>query len=89
MYKHAFRNALIPIVTVIALRLRTLFTGAVLVESVFAWPGMGRLGYEAIMNYDYPVVMGVGVIATFLTLQKAKIFLLIEHIFQSFIPVHV
>ena len=65
---HALRNALLPIVTILGLTLPVLISGSFIFETIFAWPGMGRLGYEAIMNYDYPVVMGVGVIATLLTL---------------------
>ncbi len=65
---HAFRNALMPIVTIMGLTLPALISGSFIFETIFAWPGMGRLGYEAIMNYDYPVVMGVAAIATFLTL---------------------
>jgi len=66
--RHALRNALLPIVTIMGLTLPALVSGSFIFETIFAWPGMGRLGYEAIMNYDYPVVMGVGVIAIFLTL---------------------
>ncbi|MFC1548978.1 ABC transporter permease [Candidatus Omnitrophota bacterium] len=65
---HALRNALMPIVTIMGLTLPALISGSFIFETIFAWPGMGRLGYEAIMNYDYPVVMGVAVMATFLTL---------------------
>ena len=65
---HVLRNALLPIITIMGLTLPGLISGSFIFETIFAWPGMGRLGYEAIMNYDYPVVMGVGVIATFLTL---------------------
>jgi peptide/nickel transport system permease protein len=65
---HALRNALLPIVTIMGLTLPGLISGSFIFETIFAWPGMGRLGYQAIMSYDYPVVMGVGVIASFLTL---------------------
>ena len=65
---HILRNGLLPIVTVLGLTLPVLISGSFIFESIFAWPGMGRLGYEAIMGYDYPVVMGIGVIATLLTL---------------------
>ncbi len=62
--KHAFRNALIPIVTVTGLQFGTLLGGAVLTESVFAWPGIGRLMVESIIARDYPVVqMAVLVVA--------------------------
>lgn len=56
--KHAFRNALIPIITVTGLQLGTLLGGAVMTESVFAWPGIGRLMVESITARDYPVVQG-------------------------------
>jgi peptide/nickel transport system permease protein len=55
---HALRNALIPILTVIGNNFAALLTGAVLTETVFAWPGIGRAMVEAISQYDYPVVMG-------------------------------
>jgi peptide/nickel transport system permease protein len=65
---HIIRNALLPVITILGLTLPYLISGSFIIESIFAWPGMGRLGYEAIMNYDYPVIMGTGVIAVFLTL---------------------
>lgn len=68
IFKHALRNALIPIVTLLGLMLPELIGGAFIFETIFAYPGMGRLGYEAIMARDYPVIMGVGTIAAFLTL---------------------
>jgi peptide/nickel transport system permease protein len=69
IWVHVLRNALLPIVTIMGLALPALVSGSFIFETIFSWPGMGRLGYEAIMSYDYPVVMGVGVIATFLTLS--------------------
>jgi peptide/nickel transport system permease protein len=54
--RHAFRNALLPLITVIALEIPTLFAGSVLVETVFAWPGLGRLLFDSIGARDYPVV---------------------------------
>ncbi len=58
VFKHALRNALIPIATLAGLYLPFLFSGAVFIETVFAWPGMGRLIVDAITARDYPVVMG-------------------------------
>lgn len=58
VYKHALRNALIPVTTVVALRLPMLFSGAVVTETIFAWPGMGRLLVTAIFERDFPVVQG-------------------------------
>jgi peptide/nickel transport system permease protein len=56
---HALRNALLPVVTIIGLNIRTLIAGAVLTETVFAWPGIGRLTYDSILTRDYPVLMGI------------------------------
>lgn len=60
--KHALSNALIPIVTLIALDLPYIFTGAVLIESIFAWPGMGRLYYQSAVDRDYPLLLAVLII---------------------------
>ena len=56
LYRHALRNALIPVVTLISLDLSRLLGGAVVVESIFAWPGVGRLVVEAIRTVDFPIV---------------------------------
>ena len=58
LWHHALRNALIPIVTVAGTRFGTQLAGAVLVEVVYAWPGIGRLVFDAIGNRDYPVIQG-------------------------------
>jgi peptide/nickel transport system permease protein len=57
--KHALRNTLIPIVTVIGLQFGNLLAGAVLVETVFSWPGLGRLVFDSILRRDYPTLMAV------------------------------
>jgi ABC-type dipeptide/oligopeptide/nickel transport system permease component len=54
--KHTLRNAALPIITITGLQLGTLLGGAVVTETVFAWPGMGRLAIQSIYNRDYPVV---------------------------------
>jgi ABC-type dipeptide/oligopeptide/nickel transport system permease component len=59
VYKHALRNAVLPVVTIIGMNIKTLITGAVLTETVFAWPGLGRLTYDAIYARDYPVLMAM------------------------------
>lgn len=56
---HALRNALIPMVTIVGLQLPRLVGGAVIVENVFAWPGLGALAVDAVLRRDYPVIMGV------------------------------
>ena len=58
VYKHAFKNALIPVVTIMGLQFGILLGGAVLTETVFAWPGVGRLLVDSILARDYPVVQG-------------------------------
>lgn len=68
IFKHALRNALIPVVTIMGLTIPDLIGGSFIFETIFAWPGMGRLGYEAIMARDYPVIMAVGTIVAILTL---------------------
>ena len=64
--KHAMRNALLPIITIIGLQLRFLFSGSVLVESIFAWPGMGRLIVQAIFTQDTPVIIACFFVFTLL-----------------------
>ncbi len=56
---HGFRNSLISIVTVICMQIPTMFSGALITETVFVWPGIGMLNYEAILNRDYPLIMGI------------------------------
>lgn len=58
-FKHALRNALLPNITVIGLNLSLAMSGGLLTETVFSWPGMGRLMYEAIFRRDYPLLMGI------------------------------
>lgn len=59
IYKHALRNALVPIVTVIGMEIPVLFGGAIIIEQVFSWPGLGLMTMSAISSRDYPVIMGV------------------------------
>ena len=62
--KHAFRNAAIPIVTIIGLSLPFLLGGAVIIEKIFSWPGMGALMVDSIFARDYPVVLAVNFVVT-------------------------
>ncbi len=59
VWGHALRNALIPVVSVMALDLAGLFSGAVITETIFAWPGIGRMFVQAMFQRDYPVLMGI------------------------------
>jgi len=67
-YKHALRNALLPFITMFGLIIPGLIGGSVIIESIFAWPGMGRLGYDAILARDYPVILGLNFVAACLVL---------------------
>lgn len=66
--RHVLRNAALPIVTVVGLNLANLLGGAVIVETIFAWPGMGRLGVAATIDRDYPLLMGVVVVGAIMVL---------------------
>lgn len=66
--KHGLRNALIPVTTMLALEIPCLFSGAIITENVFSYPGMGRLFWDAVMAADWPVVQGLVVITAFLVI---------------------
>ncbi len=66
IYKHAFRNAAIPLVTVVAIDLPVLFAGALFTETIYSWPGMGRLFVDSATRFDYSVVMGIVAAIAFL-----------------------
>lgn len=67
-YRHALRNALLPAITMFGLLLPSLIGGSVIFEQIFAWPGIGRLGYEAILSRDYPVILTLNLFAAALTI---------------------
>jgi peptide/nickel transport system permease protein len=68
IFKHAFRNALLPLVTLLAALLPSMIGGSVIIESIFSIPGMGLLAFEAVLSRDYPVIMAVATISAILTL---------------------
>jgi len=72
-YKHALRNALLPFVTMFGLILPGLIGGSVIIESIFSWPGMGRMAYEAILARDYPVILTVNFVSAVLVLAGTLI----------------
>ena len=67
-YKHALRNALLPFVTMFGLILPGLIGGSVIIESIFSWPGMGRMAYEAILARDYPIILTINFVSAVLVL---------------------
>jgi peptide/nickel transport system permease protein len=68
IYRHALRNALLPLITLLGFSIPGLIGGSVIFETIYAIPGMGQLFYQGVMSRDYPVVMGILVIGAFLTL---------------------
>jgi peptide/nickel transport system permease protein len=68
IYKHALRNALLPVITILGLSVPGLIGGSVIFETIFAIPGMGKLFYDGVLMRDYPLIMGILVIGAVLTL---------------------
>jgi peptide/nickel transport system permease protein len=68
LWRHAFRNALLPLITLAGLLLPGLLSGSVIVERIFAWPGLGRLYFDSILSRDYPVVLGLSLVGAVATL---------------------
>ena len=68
IYKHGLRNALLPFITMFGLLIPSLIGGSVIIETIFSWPGLGRLGFEAILNRDFPVILTLNFITAILTL---------------------
>lgn len=67
-YVHALRNALIPLMTILGPAITQLLAGAVIIETIFSWPGMGRLAFDAALQRDYPVVLGIVMISSVLAI---------------------
>jgi peptide/nickel transport system permease protein len=83
LYSHALKNAAPPIITVVGLSLTSSFGGAILVEAVFGWPGMGSLYYQAIGVLDIPVIIGLTYISTLIFILTV---FLIDIVFAYFDP---
>jgi peptide/nickel transport system permease protein len=83
IYKHALKNALLPVITIIGLQFGTLLSGAILTETIFSWPGIGSWIYDGILARDYPVVQG-GVI--FVAVTFVLLNLLIDMSYAFFDP---
>ena len=77
VYKHALKNAIIPVLTIIGLQMGMLLGGAILTETIFAWPGVGRYIYDAIGFRDYPVIQsGILIVALFFVMINLLVDLL-------------
>ena len=81
LYKHALRNAILPFITIIGLDIPFLLGGALVTESIFAWPGMGRLFWEYAQRGDFPVVNGV----LLLTSSAVVFFTIIVDVLYTFV----
>jgi peptide/nickel transport system permease protein len=73
IWRHAFRNALIPPLTFAGVNMGSLMTGSVTTELVFAWPGMGQLAIQAVLNFDYPLIQGITIVFTLLFVGAALV----------------
>ena len=80
LYGHVLKNAILPVITVIGMSIPTLIGGSIIIESIFAWPGIGRLGYDAVLRRDYPTIMGL----TILTATFVMVVNLVVDILYSF-----
>jgi ABC-type dipeptide/oligopeptide/nickel transport system permease component len=81
LIRHAVRNAILPVVTVLGMRAAWLFSGTVIVETIFAWPGVGRLFLDSILQLDYQVVQAVVLLTSILVVLMN----IITDIFSAFI----
>ncbi len=66
LFRHVLRNVLLPVITIMGLSLPELLAGSFLVESIFSWPGMGSLGVNAVFGLDYPLIMSITMLSSFL-----------------------
>jgi len=73
LWSHAFRNALLPLITLLGLVLPALLSGSVIVEQIFAWPGLGRLYFEAVLARDYPLILGLSLVTAAATLAATLV----------------
>lgn len=68
IWKHALRNAVLPVVTMAGLQMGYLLSGAIMVETVFSWPGLGQLAFESILRRDTPTILGILFFSTFMVI---------------------
>jgi peptide/nickel transport system permease protein len=73
IYRHAFRNAVIPIITLLGFSIPSLLSGAVMTETIFGYPGLGKITVDAVNTRDYPVLLGVNAMMAMLTLIGALV----------------
>ncbi|WP_392486273.1 ABC transporter permease [Haloimpatiens sp. FM7315] len=66
IWNHGFKNSMISIITILCMQLPSLFSGALITETIFVWPGIGRLNYDAVVSRDYPLIMGIAMLTAIL-----------------------
>jgi peptide/nickel transport system permease protein len=69
IFRHGLRNAVLPLVTLLGIAIPDLFGGALIIEQIFTYPGMGKLGFDAAIGKDYPLVMGITLVAGLLVIS--------------------
>jgi peptide/nickel transport system permease protein len=69
IFRHGLRNAILPLVTLLGIAIPDLFTGAIVIETIFSYPGIGQLAFNAALNKDYPMIMGIVLMAGFLVIM--------------------
>lgn len=70
IYKHALKNELLPLITILTMQIPSLLSGALLTETIFVWPGIGRLNFNAVMSRDYPLIMGIVMMVALISLMS-------------------
>lgn len=81
LFGHALKNAILPVITIVGMSIPRLIGGSIIIESVFAWPGIGRLGYDAVLRRDYPTIMGLTILtAAFVMLVNLVVDVLYSYI---------
>ena len=73
LYKHALRNGVLPVVTMLGLQFGNVLAGAILVETVFNWPGLGRLAFDSVLRRDYPTLLGILLFASLLVVVMSQL----------------
>jgi peptide/nickel transport system permease protein len=68
IFRHGLRNAILPLVTLLGIAIPDLFGGALVIEQIFSYPGMGKLAFDATLDNDYPLIMGITVVAGLLVI---------------------
>lgn len=83
IWKHALKNAMVPVLTVMGMQFGNLLSGAFVIETVFAWPGLGRLGVNALLQRDFAMIQGVVLVSTMIFVV---VNLVVDILYTVFVP---